>query len=455
MGLIDPVSGTLSRESFIIKYHDMPNVLDFLVLRQTYEAAIERNWQPGDRFRALIDDLWWEGQLESREPLNPDLPESMFQCYRVRWPNGDEDRMSPWDLERIDPERTAATPGTGVPITPEETANILYRPTSEDWRGDRDAECNRIANALSQIMSLAIAEPFAAPVDLNMYPTYALSVAYPLDLSTIKARLENRFYRRVTAVQFDVRFVYSNACTFNDPTADIVKNAKIISELCLEMIRDQQATDAMAIYHQISERHKNQADEAGPSSSRRRNGTGASNTPSVRTRSRKNSPNESESGGEGPSKESDAIKSKDKRLSTRLATAVALSWKQQCKELLEMIYNTEDAQPFRAPANVQELPGYERVVDHPMDLQTIREQLQVGNYSSPADFAKDMRLIIENSKNYNTNKKSRIYAMTIRLSVAFEEHFAPILESYKRRHSSSSKSINLLNFFFILKLSFT
>lgn len=37
-----------------------------------------------------------------------------------------------------------------------------------------------------QVMELAIAEPFVAPVDLNVYPTYAYVVEYPIDLSTIK-----------------------------------------------------------------------------------------------------------------------------------------------------------------------------------------------------------------------------------------------------------------------------
>jgi bromodomain and WD repeat domain-containing protein 1/3 len=37
-------------------------------------------------------------------------------------------------------------------------------------------------------MSLAIAEPFIAPVDLNQYPSYAFVVEYPIDLSTIKVR---------------------------------------------------------------------------------------------------------------------------------------------------------------------------------------------------------------------------------------------------------------------------
>ena len=40
-------------------------------------------------------------------------------------------------------------------------------------------------------MSLSVAEPFVAPVDLQLYPSYALIVPYPIDLATIRARFEN------------------------------------------------------------------------------------------------------------------------------------------------------------------------------------------------------------------------------------------------------------------------
>jgi hypothetical protein len=39
--------GRLTGENFTIKYHDMADVLDFLVLRQTYETALARRWKPG------------------------------------------------------------------------------------------------------------------------------------------------------------------------------------------------------------------------------------------------------------------------------------------------------------------------------------------------------------------------------------------------------------------------
>lgn len=43
-----------------------------------------------------------------------------------------------------------------------------------------------------------------------------------------------------------------------------------------------------------------------------------------------------------------------------------------------------------------------------MDLRTVKEDLLGGNYESPLEFAKDMKLIFTNSRNYNTNKRSRV-----------------------------------------------
>ena len=321
LGLLDAASGSLTGESFTLKYHDMADVLDFLVLRQTYELAVQRNWKPGDRFRVIIDDMWWEGQLETREPYQPHCPDSNFLCYRVRWDNGDYDRMSPWDLEPVDDHRRPPNSGAGLTVLPAEIASTLYRAKAEDWPpgGDRDAECERISACFGQAMSLAIAEPFAAPVDLNAYPSYALVVEYPMDLSTIKARLDNRFYRRITAVQYDVRYVYTNACKFNEPKSDIVRSASIITDLCMEMIRNRDADDATALYHRLVEEYKKTPrdaaagtdvaagnDAAGPSGSRAskssKNGTATPNTPNTRAKSRRNSPNsDSDSDHEGDS----------------------------------------------------------------------------------------------------------------------------------------------------------
>lgn len=51
------------------------------------------------------------------------------------------------------------------------------------------------------ILYVDLAKAFASPVDLRDYPLYCTVVAYPTDLSTIRRRLENRFYRSALASQ--------------------------------------------------------------------------------------------------------------------------------------------------------------------------------------------------------------------------------------------------------------
>lgn len=48
---------------------------------------------------------------------------------------------------------------------------------------------------LETFAALEIAEPFAYPVDVNVYPTYCGTIAFPTDLETINKRISNGFYR--------------------------------------------------------------------------------------------------------------------------------------------------------------------------------------------------------------------------------------------------------------------
>lgn len=63
---------------------------------------------------------------------------------------------------------------------------------------------------------------------------------------------------------------------------------------------------------------------------------------------------------------------------------------------------------YREPVDRLEHPHYHQIIDTPMDLRTVKEDLLGGNYETPLEFAKDMRLIFTNSRNYNTNKRSRV-----------------------------------------------
>ena len=179
--------------------------------------------------------------------------------------------MSPWDLEPIDENRKPNSVDR-LPVLPSEIVRTLYRPRPEDWGDDLETECDRISAALGQVMKLAESEPFASPVNANFCP-------YPMDLSTIKKRLDNRFYRRKEAVLFDLSYVFTKP--------NNIRSASITKDLCLEMIGTRDAVDA--IYQRLRENYELReggGDEIadGPTTSRAE----AESTSTMRTRSRRN-----------------------------------------------------------------------------------------------------------------------------------------------------------------------
>uniref|UniRef100_A0A8B9EZC6 Bromo domain-containing protein n=1 Tax=Amazona collaria TaxID=241587 RepID=A0A8B9EZC6_9PSIT len=405
LAFLDPDTGKLTGGSFTMKYHDMPDVIDFLVLRQQFDDAKHRRWNIGDRFRSVIDDAWWFGTIESQEPLQPDYPDSLFQCYNVCWDNGDTEKMSPWDMELI--PTNAVFPeelGTSVPLTDDERRTLLYKPLDGEWGSrTRDEECDRVIAGINQLMTLDIASAFVAPVDLQAYPMYCTVVAYPTDLSTIKQRLESRFYRRLSSLMWEVRYIEHNTRTFNEPGSPIVKSAKFVTDLLLHFIKDQSCYDIIPLYNAMKKKVLSDSDEEEEKDT---------NVPGTSTRKRKDH-------------------QPKRRLRNRAQSYDIQSWKKQCQELLNLIFQCEDSEPFRQPVDLLEYPDYRDIIDTPMDFSTVRETLEAGNYESPMELCKDVRLIFSNSKAYTPSKRSRIYSMSLRLSAFFEEHISSILSDYK------------------------
>ncbi|XP_019511306.1 PREDICTED: bromodomain and WD repeat-containing protein 1 [Hipposideros armiger] len=401
LAFIDPATGKLMDKSFSIRYHDMPDVIDFLVLRQFYDEARQRNWQSCDRFRSIIDDAWWFGTVLSQEPYQPQYPDSHFQCYVVRWDNTEMEKLSPWDMEpipdNVDPPEEL---GASISVTSDELEKLLYKPQDGEWgQKSRDEECERIISGIDQLLNLDIAAAFAGPVDLCTYPKYCTVVAYPTDLYTIRMRLVNRFYRRLSALVWEVRYIEHNARTFNEPESVIARSAKKITDQLLKFIKNQDCTNISELSN-TSENDEQNAEDLDDSD--------LPKTSSGRRR----------------------VRDWRKR-SIRATNYVENNWKKQCKELVNLIFQCEDSEPFRQPVDLVEYPDYRDIIDTPMDFGTVRETLEAENYDSPLEFCKDIRLIFSNAKAYTPNKRSKIYSMTLRLSALFEEKMKKISSDFK------------------------
>ncbi|XP_038817096.1 bromodomain and WD repeat-containing protein 3-like [Salvelinus namaycush] len=401
--LIDHGTGKITDKSFYVKYHDMPDVIDFLVLRQSYDEARSRVWQPNDRFRSVIDDAWWFGIIVCQEPYQLEYPDSHFQCFKVRWDNGETEKLSPWDVEAI-PE-DAQQPecvGGGVPVTAEEMREVMYKPQTGEWgERSRDNECERIIAGIEQLITVDIVAPFSGPVDIVQYPTYCTVIAFPTDLSTIRLRLINRFYRRLSSLVWDARYIVHNARTFNEPRSKIAHSAKLITDVLLKFINRPSCTDIMEIYSAIEDMDYTDDEDLkeapGPSSGHR-----------LRQRSVEKVPDQD-------------------------------SWKGQCKRLMNYVFECEDSEPFRKPVDPTSYPDYLSIIDTPMDFGTVKGTLEEDRYENPMELCKDIRLIFANAKAFTPNKRSKIYSMTLRLSAFFEERIRTIISQYKTSVKSSEK----------------
>ncbi|XP_046732894.1 bromodomain and WD repeat-containing protein 3 isoform X3 [Silurus meridionalis] len=401
---IDTGTGKITNKSFSVKYHDMPDVIDFLVLRQNYDEACSRIWRPNNHFRSVIDDAWWFGTIVCQEPYQPEYPDSHFQCFKVKWDNGETEKISPWDIEAI-PENAQRPEAEGgcVPVTDEERAEFLYKPQEDEWGGrSREEECARIIAGIDHLITIDIAAPFSGPVDLSQYPTYCTVIAYPTDLGSIRMRLKHNFYRRLSALIWDTKYIYFNARTFNEPRSKIAQSAKFITDVLLKFISKPHYIDIMEIYNAVENMECTEdediedVDAPGTSTGRRAH------------------------------QQIELVQDTD-------------AWKDACKQLLDYMFECEDSEPFRQPVDQNEYQDYLEIIDTPMDLETVRQTLEEDRYENPTELCKDSRLIFANAKAYTPNKRSKIYSMTLRLSAFFEERIRKIISDHKTAVKSSLK----------------
>lgn len=94
----------------------------------------------------------------------------------------------------------------------------------------------------------------------------------------------------------------------------------------------------------------------------------------------------------------------------------------ELKEALEpplmKMYNLDpESVPFRTPVEPisMGIPDYFDIIKKPMDLSTIKNNLDEGNYKDPWEFVDDVWQMFENAWIYN-KKQSRVYKFCTKVS---------------------------------------
>nr|XP_046228147.1 bromodomain-containing protein 4-like isoform X2 [Scatophagus argus] len=93
--------------------------------------------------------------------------------------------------------------------------------------------CARLLREMLSKKHVSYAWPFYKPVDvkaLGLHDYYDI-IKHPMDLSTIKIKLDNKQYRDAQEFAADVRLMFSNCYKYNPPDHDVVDMARKLQEV--------------------------------------------------------------------------------------------------------------------------------------------------------------------------------------------------------------------------------
>ncbi|XP_039263510.2 bromodomain and WD repeat-containing protein 3-like [Styela clava] len=453
-----PLNQKVSKKSkkFKVQFHDMPNVVDFLILKDKYDTSVSREWNINDRFRSIIDDTWWYGTVVDHSVRDPTYPDSYFQSFSVLWDsenNQEElDYLSPWDMEPI-PQNISNlivtrsqnhvsssndTLTTHALIGPKELRNVIsYRYKRSDWSCDEASdsddsesesvekrmvkESSRIATAIQALIDEKEFTPFASPVNVSIYPLYTIYVAFPTDLSTIQQRLQNRFYRRSAAFLWEVSYLEKNANAFNEPDSEIVKRAEFLCSLLMRFVQGKSYHDIIELQHEMEDvDHETTDSEADVSED---SDSSVSSIPSV-----------IQSGTEDEVESINQSQGASEYATTAEEDNSNLSWIEDAKKLLDDVLDARDSRPFRS-----------RVAQHEddtetLDLVTIQNKLLTSGYTEPKEFFDDVTLMFSEFKKSNQSREGR--SMMARLSPLMSSRINTIIKDWKKNQSKACNGYN-------------
>ncbi|XP_061682195.1 bromodomain testis-specific protein isoform X2 [Syngnathoides biaculeatus] len=308
--------------------------------------------------------------------------------------------------------------------------------------------------------------PFRQPVDAVALrlPDYYTIIKNPMDMGTIKRRLENKYYWKAMECVQDFHTMFTNCYVYNKPGDDIVFMAQTLEKLFLLEVSKMPKDECEVLQSAAKEAAKGKKSSAGSTNSRpevvlqqtvtiipsdaprpvlpvhmsaQLDGSGslknikrklevvpsavtsgagemaASCGSSVRTGSGRPI--------KAPKKDLSDLEDKRPKLSEPLRHCNGI-----LKEMLSKRHYAY-AWPFYTPVDTVALAlhDYHDIIKQPMDLSTIKKKMEQREYKAAREFAADVRLMFSNCYKYNAPAHEVVY-MGRKLQEVFEARYAKV-----------------------------
>ncbi|KAH8904047.1 hypothetical protein BR93DRAFT_883993 [Coniochaeta sp. PMI_546] len=291
----------------------------------------------------------------------------------------------------------------------------------------------KIRGILAGIKKTKAGVNFKSPVS-TMWPLlwedYRLKVSEPTDISTMEKRLKGAGdpdfppYPNMGAFKRDLELIYQNSLTFNGPIHNVTAQAKTVWEQVLERMASVPAVETAVEEKKTAKQHPTRHAEPrataqpSPAQPPRRPSKPAvpspvdktapspayaippnnHGVPLIRRDSTKNVDDR-------PKRPVHPPKSKDFGYDVKKKNKLPLELR-FCREVLDELVkgrHHDINQFFMVPVDpvALQIPNYYKIIKKPMDLQTMGEKLNHGQYNNAREFERDFQQIVKNAVMFN------------------------------------------------------
>lgn len=279
-----------------------------------------------------------------------------------------------------------------------------------------------IRKVLGLVKKTKSGQHFRQPVQV-LWPTvweqYRQLIERPVDISFIEQNLREGQYATMGAFRKDVQLLHQNATTFNGAQHDVTNWAKStvaqIDERMAAISAEEPQKPAKQEPKQMPTRHAEpRAPPPPPKAKEPRPPTAApaekssdnqiyallpSGLPNIRRDSTKTD-------SDRPKRPIHPPKNKDLGMAPKSGKNKKKPELRFCEEVLKEVMHSKNWQQnqwFTTPVDpvALNIPTYHSVIKQPMDLGTMNEKLQRGEYESAKDFKSDFNLIVKNCIKFN------------------------------------------------------
>uniref|UniRef100_A0A0K0DFJ5 Bromo domain-containing protein n=1 Tax=Angiostrongylus cantonensis TaxID=6313 RepID=A0A0K0DFJ5_ANGCA len=242
------------------------------------------------------------------------------------------------------------------------------------------------------------------------YPDYYRVIERPIDLKTIKEKIENNKYHSSIQLMEEFTVLFDNARQYNEADSQISRDAgKLLSMVNIAHADDKDAPyeSPLALKQKfgwLKTKLPKPLRSAAKCANGLVNGTGGISDDDSSNSSIRNSVSSSQQRGRTPKTE--------RKFEDTIARLPANE--QQMWKLFHVVRDATDtdgrklASAFIKLPTKEEYPDYYEVIRKPMDLQRIQQRLQAHGYGRWVDIVADMSLMLENACKYN-EPESNIY----------------------------------------------